>query len=95
MTIEDFIAKTQQVIAEDGLDAYLPTLVVETRWDIEIAVLQDAPQDAEIEVVAQDWAAQVAKNHDYVLAFRVDDAHFKVISRRKSSRSDSRATLKK
>ena len=83
MTVEEFIAHTQQVIAEDGFDGFLPTLVLETRREVRIAVLEDVPSGVDAESFAKDWASQVVKrNQDYLLAFKADNEHFKVVSRR-------------
>ena len=45
MTIDDFIAMTRRVIARDGFDDYLPTLVLPERRHI--AVLEGMPPDAQ------------------------------------------------
>ena len=83
MTIDQFIAKTKAIIAEDGLDGYLPTLMLETRRAVRYSVLADVPSDVDAELFAKEWASQVAKHgSDYLLAFRFDNAHFKVVSRR-------------
>jgi hypothetical protein len=82
MTVEGFIESQQEVIAESGVEAYLPTVWVETRRAVHVSVLVDPPPDDEVEPLAKDWALHVAKRkHDYLLSFKVDDRHIKVVSR--------------
>lgn len=81
MTFEAFIATTQKVIAEQGLDAYLPTLILEDGKRIQVEVLQDVPEQVDIAVTAMAWAERVAKNRDFLLAFRVDASRFNAVHR--------------
>jgi hypothetical protein len=82
MTIDEFIATTKAIIAQDGLDGYLPSLRVEGFCAVRLHVLADVPPNVDVELFAKDWALQVAKRRkDYLLAFRLDDAHFKVVAR--------------
>jgi hypothetical protein len=82
MTIDEFIATTKAIIAEDGLDGYLPTLRVEGFWAVRFYLLTDVPPNVDVELFVKDWALQVAKRRkDYLFAFRLDDAHFKVVAR--------------
>lgn len=72
MTIDKFIATTKAIIAEDGLDGYLPTLRVRVFLAVRYYVLTDVPPDVDVELFAKEWASQVAKRrNDYILAFRV------------------------
>jgi hypothetical protein len=81
MTIDEFIAAQHDVIAEHGLDAYLPALMIETRWRVKVYVLADPPDDTgELEKIARAWAEQLAKRQDYYLSFRVTGSHFRVVA---------------
>ncbi|MFD0739653.1 hypothetical protein ACFQZQ_10220 [Lysobacter koreensis] len=78
-TIRSFIAITDQVIREDGLDCYLPTLLVPARDHV--MVLEGVPAGIDQEGFAQEWAAEhVAPGESFLLAFRVDEEHYKVVS---------------
>ncbi len=81
MTVDGFIAAQQQVIAEGDFDDYLPTLWIETARQVRVNVLMDAPDGDDLERVARDWAQQMARKHDYCLAFKADDSHLKVVAR--------------
>lgn len=81
MTTDDFIAMTQRVIAKDGFDDYLPTLILPTHS--KILALQGVPDDVDIEEASRKWATEKVgdSSEDYYLAFKVDDARFKVVTR--------------
>jgi hypothetical protein len=80
MTIDDFIAMTRRIIAKDGFEGYLPTLVLPDRRHV--AVLEGVPPDVDVEAAAKKWALQKSEpEEDYFLAFKIDSAHFKVIAR--------------
>jgi hypothetical protein len=80
MTIEDFIAMTRRIVARDGFDGYLPTLVLPGRRHV--AVLEGVPPEVDVETAAKKWAAEKCEpGEDYFLAFKLDSAHFKVIAR--------------
>jgi hypothetical protein len=80
MTIDDFIAMTRRIIAKDGFDDYMPTLVLPDRQHV--AVLEGVPPDVDVEVAAKEWAGRKTEpDEDYFLAFKLDPAHFKVIAR--------------
>ena len=81
MTVDDFIDAQQQLIAEGDFDGYLPTLWVETPGQVKVNVLMDAPDGEELETVAREWAQQMARKHDYCLAFKADDSRLKVVAR--------------
>lgn len=84
MTVDDFIAMTRRVIARDGFERYVPTLVLPKRRHI--AVLEGMPPDVDVEAAAKKWArGKVNADEDYLLAFKLDAAHFKVIARLGSS----------
>lgn len=82
MTIDDFIAMTRRIIAKDGFDDYLPTLVIPDRR--EVTVLEGMPPDVDAEAASRRWAtSSVDRNEDYFLAFKIDPAQFKVVARLK------------
>lgn len=80
MTIDDFIAMTRRIIAKDGFDEYLPTLVLPGRRHV--TVLEGMPPDVDAEAASRKWATSKAgENEDYFLAFKIDPARFKVVAR--------------
>lgn len=82
MTIDEFIETQLGIIAKHGLHAYLPALMIETRWRIKVNVLIDPPDDeTELEKVVRSWAEQLVKQHDYFLGFRASGSHFRVVAR--------------
>lgn|GEM_PF-3965647 len=80
-TIDEFIKLQQKIIADQGLDDYLPALVYETRSAIKVNVLEDVPPLSEIEQVARQWAKKAAGRHDFLLSFRCGQREIKVIAR--------------
>jgi hypothetical protein len=80
MTTDAFISMTQRVIAKDGFEDYLPTLVLPARRHI--MALEGVPAGVDIETASRKWADHAVRaDEDYFLAFKVDADHFKVISR--------------
>src|SRR5262245_26324378 len=78
--IDEFVAITHRVIARDGFDDYLPTLLLPATK--EIFVLEDAPQDSRLPDVARDWAEGHAGGiSDFVFAYKIDSEHFVVVAR--------------
>ncbi len=82
MTLAHFIALTRDVIAEDGIDDYLPTLMFPKSR--RICVIESVPESVDVEAFAKDWAANTltAPSDDYYLAFKADHEHFKVITQK-------------
>jgi hypothetical protein len=77
--LENFIDITNNVIAEDGFEEFLPTLLFPDRQ--EVIVLGDLPVADNHERFAQEWIAKVVKpKENYLVAYRVDSKHFKVIA---------------
>lgn len=90
--IDDFIAMTLRIIAKDGFDDYLPTLVLPARRHI--SVMEGIPSEVDVEAVARRWAEREAKSdEDYFLAFKVDGAHFKVVARLNGQVNERLATV--
>lgn len=78
--IEQFIAMTRRIIAHDGFEDYLPTLLLPSRKDVR--VLEDVPSDEDIESVVESWVARIAApEEDFLAAFKTNDTHFKVLAR--------------
>ena len=78
--LDSFIAITRQVIAEDGIGEFLPTLMFPDRDAVH--VLEDASDATSHEIEAVAWRAQmVPAGEDYVLAFRVNEDRFKIVGR--------------
>ena len=78
--IDQFIAMTRRIIAEDGFEGYLPTLLIPSRKDIR--VLEGVPGEEDLEKVVAGWAARIAgPDEDFLAAFKFDDTHFKVLAR--------------
>ena len=78
--LEQFVQMTQRIIREDGFDNYLPTLLLPATRQVRVL---DQPEDDQGRPVAlSDWiAGQVAPDEDFLIAFRMDDAHFMVLGR--------------
>jgi hypothetical protein len=80
MTVDDFIAMTRRVIARDGFEGYLPTLVLPERRHV--TVLEGMPSDVDTEAASKRWATSLLEgDEDYFLAFKINAAQFKVIAR--------------
>ena len=80
MTIVGFIAMTRRIIAKDGFDGYLPTLVLPERRHV--TVLEGMPPDVDTEAASRKWASsKVGESEDYFLAFKIDPGQFKVVAR--------------
>ncbi|MES3025340.1 MAG: hypothetical protein V4857_27510 [Pseudomonadota bacterium] len=77
--LENFIEITNNVISEDGFEEFLPTLLFPDRE--EVIVLGDLPVADNHEQFAQEWIAKVVKpQENYLIAYRVDSKHFKVVA---------------
>ena len=77
-TLDEFIATQKLLIAECGLESFLPVLWVVTRRRVDVNVLTESETD---ELIIREWALEIAGKHDYCLAFRFDETHFKVVAR--------------
>ncbi len=82
-SIASFAAITQRLIARDGFDAFLPTVLYPARKVV--LVLEGVPPSEAVEPIAISWATDGAQGSEpFLLAFRVDADHFRVIQRRGS-----------
>lgn len=77
--LDQFVKMTQRIIAEDGFDNYLPTLVLPATR--EVRVLDQVEGDGE-SLGITDWLSeQVGPDEDFLVAFKAGDAHFMVVGR--------------
>jgi len=80
VTLEEFAEITRHVIAADGFDEYLPTVCYPSSRNVKTLV--GLPNDIEPEPEVLEWAEKSAKgNEEFLVAFKVDAEHFKVIRR--------------
>ena len=78
MTLDEFAATTQRVIASDGFDEFQPTACYPDRR--EIKALAGFPPDLEPEVPVLAWAARSAsEGEEFLVAFKTDPKHFRVV----------------
>jgi hypothetical protein len=88
MTIEEFAAITQDVIAEDGFDGFLPTACYPGRQ--EVVALQGLPADVEPEPAVLRWVAKrAAPTELHLVACRSGPAEFTVIRVRGAERESA------
>jgi len=80
ISLNEFIAITQRVVARDGFDDYMPTLVLPARRHI--MALEGIPDTVDTEAVARKWAEEHAGGGDFLLAFKIDARRFKAIERK-------------
>ena len=78
MTLDEFAITTKRVIADNGFEEYLPTVIYPSRCHIKTLV--GLPREVEPEKPVLKWAASEAGNgEEFLVAFKVDKSHFKVI----------------
>ena len=77
--LDQFVKMTQRIIAEDGFDNYLPTLLLPATR--EVRVLDQVEGDGESLGIADWLAEQVGPDEDFLVAFKAGDAHFMVVGR--------------
>ena len=56
MTIDAFIKMTEGIIAKDGLDGYLPTLILPKKPAV--LALQGVPEGIDVEKASREWMAK-------------------------------------
>ena len=77
--LDQFVKMTQRIIAEDGFDNYLPTLVLPATREVRVLDQVDGGGES---LGITDWLAeQVAPDEDFLVAFKAGDAHFMVVGR--------------
>lgn len=78
--IDEFIEITYRVIAKDGFDEYIPTMLLPISK--EVLVLEDVPEYVNIDITVSKWIERKAKNgKDFIVAYKINNNHFKVIAR--------------
>jgi hypothetical protein len=78
MTIQEFAEVTFRVIAHEGFEGHVPTVLFPQRDHL--ASLEGIPADTDVEDASRRWASEEAQaGEEYLLVFKVDDARFKVI----------------
>jgi hypothetical protein len=78
--IDGFIAMTHRVITRDGFENLMPTLWLPERGDVR--VLEGVPADADLNTVVSKWViGVVTPTENYLVAFRTNATHFKVVAR--------------
>jgi len=79
-TVDEFARITKRVIARDGFEDYLPTALYPVRNTV--VVLEGVPEGSDLESIAVRWAAEGAVgDEEFLVAFKIDAATFKVIRR--------------
>ena len=80
MTLDEFATITQRVIARDGFDEFQPTACYPARR--EVKTLAGFPPDLAPEEPVIEWAARSATaDEEFLVAFKTDDSHFRVVRR--------------
>jgi len=78
--LDQFVEMTRQIIRDDGFEDYLPTLVLPGRQEIFVLEADLAGDDHE--QPAREFAlGHLSGAEDYLLAFKKDRWHFKVVGR--------------
>lgn len=78
MTIEQFAAMTQRIIATDGFDGFLPTACYPARR--KVAALEGLPPDIEPEPAVLEWATKNANQGElHLVAFKSGPSEFTVV----------------
>jgi hypothetical protein len=72
MDIAEFKRITEQVIQDNGIPPYIPTLIVPS--EEAVMLLRGIPEDMSHEVAARDWVQEMGhESKEYFLAFKVSD----------------------
>lgn len=78
MTLDEFAEMTKEVIADEGLEGYLPTACYPDRQEMQ--VLEGLPEDVDREKEILGWASrELQPNEEFLVAFKLDAGSFKVI----------------
>ena len=85
MNTDEFAAITQNVIAANGFDDFQPAACFPERRAVR--TLARFPSDEDPELPSLEWAVGIAKaEEEFLVAFKCDASHFKVIRQVGSSR---------
>ena len=80
MTTKEFAVITRRVIAKEGFEEFQPTACYPERR--EVKSLAGLPADIDPKEPVLDWAFRGAVNdEEFLVAFKISDAHFRVIRR--------------
>jgi hypothetical protein len=75
---------TRRVIARDGFEDYLPTVLYPARRHV--LVLEGVPDHADLEAISLAWAqSNAVGDEEFFLAFKVSPTQFKIIRRNGAS----------
>jgi hypothetical protein len=78
--LDAFIAMTQRIVAQDGSEDYLPTLVLPAAG--QVIALEGVPDNIDTETASRKWASETAGElDDYFLAFQINPTSFKAVAR--------------
>jgi hypothetical protein len=77
MTPDEFAAITENAIADEGFDGFQPTACFPERR--EVRTLAGFPEDEDPEQPVLEWAADLAGDEEFLVAFKIDASHFKII----------------
>jgi hypothetical protein len=78
--LDQFVEMTRNIIEREGIEGYLPTILLVQRKDIR--VLEGVPDVENHENIALEWASKTAdSSEDFLLAFKSSSTQFKVIAR--------------
>ncbi len=88
MDIAAFAELTKQIIAEDGFEDYIPTLLLPARQMV--LALEGIPADVDTEQAALKWAEKTAKpGEEYLLAYKINAMQFRIVHRQGKSRTQA------
>jgi hypothetical protein len=80
MTLDEFAIITKRVIANDGFEEYLPTVCYPVRRHVKTLV--GLPSDVKPDEPVLEWASEGAEDgEEFLVSFKVDESHFKIIRR--------------
>jgi len=79
VTLDEFAETTRFIIANEGIDRFLPTACFPSRRQIK--VLAELPPEVDPNLAVVAWAAEHAEdaNEEFLVAFPVGPQHFKII----------------
>jgi len=78
VTLDEFAETTRFIIANEGIDRFLPTACYPFRKQIK--VLAGLPPELDPNQAVIEWAAKEAQmNEEFLVAFPVDSQRFKII----------------
>jgi len=80
MTLDEFSIVTRRIISNQGFEDFLPTACYPLRRHVQTLV--DLAKDINPEEPTLTWASKAAQDgEEFLVAFKIDATHFKVIRR--------------